>query len=418
MKKILILLFISFLIIGGSVGIWYYLEPEHKEEFIPVGILHSLTGYLAGTEQNVVDATLLAIEEINEKGGVLGKKLKPLIVDGKSDWQTFAAGAEKLLAEDKVPVIFGGWASASRKSIIPVLEKYNGLLFYPTQYEGMEMSPYIIYTGATPNQQVIPGVTWSLYNLGKKFFLVGSDYIYPRAIFEIAKKVINSMGGVVVGEEYIKIGSQQVGDVVKKIVAAQPEVILNALVGDVNITFFKALRAAGVTPEKIPTMSFNFTEQELQQADINSMIGDYASFNYFQSLDTQANREFVKNFQARFGKDRITNDYMEAAYFGVHLWVQTLKDTGTTDPDTVKKYIKTQTYDAPEGVVSIDADNQHTWKIARIGKIQSNGQFYVVWDSVDGIQPVPYLTSYKSEEEWNNFITSLYKMWGNKWSAE
>src|SRR5690606_13668774 len=141
-------------------------------------------------------------------------------------------------------------------------------------------------------------------------------------------------------------------DIVKKIVAAQPEVILNALVGDVNITFFKALRAAGITPEKIPTMSFNFTEQELQQADINSMIGDYASFNYFQSLDTQANREFVKNFQARFGKDRITNDYMEAAYFGVHLWVQTLKDTGTTDPDTVKKYIKTQTYDAPEGVVS------------------------------------------------------------------
>ncbi len=250
-KKSIIYLIIIYSIVAIALTVFFVGIPaQHKEDEVRVGILHSLTGIMGKSESQVVEATLLAIDQINKKGGVLGKKIKPFIFDGASDWPTFAKGAEKLITQDKVTVIFGCWTSASRKTILPILEKYDHLLFYPLQYEGLEESPYVVYTGAAANQQITPGVVWAFHNLGKKFFLVGSDYIYPRASHEINKYIIHALGGSVVGEEYIPLGSEKVDHIVQKIIDTKPEVILNILVSKSNIPFFKKLRAADITPDK------------------------------------------------------------------------------------------------------------------------------------------------------------------------
>lgn len=417
MKKIILNFFLILLFFSSIFLALYFWRLPHKQEFIYVGILHSLTGTMGSVESTTVDATLLAIDQVNERGGVLGKKIKPIIFDGQSDSLTFAKGAEKLITEDKVSVIFGCCTSASRKAVLPILEKYDHLLFYPIQYEGLEESPYVIYTGATCNQHSTPGVIWSFQNLGKKFFLIGSDYIFPRASHEINKEVIRSLGGTVVGEEYIPLGSEDVDHIVEKIIETKPEVILNILVSESNIPFFKKLRIAGITSEKIPTMSFTFAELELQNLDSSSMIGDYAALSYFQSIDTDQNREFVQEIKKKFGKNLVVSYYMDAAFFGVHLWSQTVNEAKSTSTKEVREHVKNQSYNAPEGIVSIDQNNQHTWRTARIGKIQSNGQFNIIWTSDKPIPPVPYPLEYRSKEDWDQFLNNSYVGWGQKWSV-
>jgi urea transport system substrate-binding protein len=257
---------------------------------IKVGILHSLTGTMAGSEKEVVDATKMAIDEINSAGGLLGKKIEPVVADGRSDWPTFAREAERLITQEKVAVVFGCWTSASRKTVKPVFEKHNHLLFYPVQYEGLEQSKNIIYTGAAPNQQIIPAVKWAFDNVGKRMFLVGSDYVFPRTANEIIKEQVKSLKGEIAGEEYVLLGSNQVDAIVKKIVDTKPDVILNTINGDTNVAFFKALRAAGITPQKIPTMSFSLAEAELTAMGSKELAGDYASWNYFQAIDSKQNQ--------------------------------------------------------------------------------------------------------------------------------
>ena len=225
-----------------------------------MGVLHSLSGTMAISEKSVVDATLLAIGEINEQGGLLGRKIEPVVADGKSDWPTFASEAERLIAQEEVSTVFGCWTSASRKTVKPVFEKHDHLLFYPVQYEGLEACPNIVYTGAAPNQQIIPAVRWCFEHLGRKFFLVGSDYVFPRTANEIIRDQLRSLHGEIVGEQYILLGSEDVQDAVQSIVAAKPDVILNTINGDTNVAFFRELRAAGITPEKIPTMSFSIAD--------------------------------------------------------------------------------------------------------------------------------------------------------------
>jgi len=289
-----------------------------KENPIKVGVLHSFSGTMAISEKPVAEATLLAIEEINERGGVLGRQIQPIIADGHSDWQTFANEAERLIVEEDVSVIFGGWTSASRKTMKPVFEKYDNLLFYPVQYEGLEQSPNIVYTGAAPNQQAIPAVDWAFENLGTRFFLVGSDYVFPRSANEIMKERIHELGGEVVCEEYRILGSKNFTEIVDRIIEIQPDVILNTINGDSNLWFFKELRSRGISPQEIPTMSFSIGENEIEQLGAATMSGDYAAWNYFQSLDIQENKNFVNNFKAKYGSDRVTNDPMEAGYIGVY----------------------------------------------------------------------------------------------------
>ncbi len=390
-------------------------EIQFVGEPIKVGILHSMTGTMAISEKPVVNATLLAIDEINEKGGVLGRKLEPIIVDGRSDWPTFAEQAKNLIAKDNVSAVFGGWTSASRKTMLPYFEEYNNILFYPVQYEGLEESPNIVYTGAAPNQQALPAVDWAFNNLGKKFFLVGSDYVFPRSANEIMKYRIKELGGQIVGEEYRKLGDKNFTGIVQEIKNSHPDVILNTINGDSNIWFFQQLRSEGITSDKIPTMSFSIGESEVKQLGTKDTTGDYAAWNYFQSIDTKENKEFVNAFKEKYGQDSVINDPMEAAYTSVYIFAAAVEKAGTDKPSLVLDAVKGVSLIAPEGVVGVDPQTQHLLKIVRIGKIRDDGQFNIISSSDLPIVPIPYPT-YKSVDDWNSFLDDLYIGWGEKWS--
>lgn len=410
--KIIITLII---IVSAFAGVWYLLSDKRGDKkTIKIGVLHSLTGTMAISETSVVDATLLAIEEINKNGGLLGRKIEPIVADGRSDLSTFAKEAERLLKEEKVAVVFGCWTSASRKIVKKIFEKFNHLLFYPVQYEGLERSPNIVYTGAAPNQQIIPAIKWCFDNLGKNFFLVGSDYVFPRTANTIIKDQVTALRGEILGEEYILLGDKDFAGLVQKIVDTKPDVIINTVNGDSNIYFFKELRRAGITPKKIPTMSFSIAEEEIRTLSIENLVGDYASWNYFQSIDTDENKVFIEKFKKKYGTDRVTDDPIEAGYFGVHLWAQAVREAGTANVNEVRKTIRDQSINAPEGMVYINSKNLHTWKTVRIGKIREDGQFDIVWSSEKPVRPVPY-PIYRSVSEWDKFLNDLYEGWGNKW---
>ncbi|MGI0494650.1 urea ABC transporter substrate-binding protein [Alkalinema pantanalense CENA528] len=363
---------------------------------IKVGILHSLSGTMAISEKSVVDAELLAIEEINKAGGVLGKQIEPITEDGQSTWPTFAEKAKKLIDQDKVATVFGCWTSASRKAVLPVFESKKHLLWYPVQYEGQECSNNVFYTGAAPNQQIEPSVDWLLENKGKEFFLVGSDYVFPQTANTIIKAQLAAKGGKTVGEDYIPLGNTEVKPVIAKIKAALPNggVIYNTLNGDTNVAFFKEMQAAGMGPDKYPTMSVSIAEEEVQAIGVPYLKGHYAAWNYFQTVDTPASKKFVEAFKAKYGANRVVNDPMEAAYIMVYLWKQAVEKAGTfEDLDKVKKAAYGQTFDAPEGKVTLES-NHHLSKFVRIGEVAEDGLFKIVFETKEAVKPVP----------WNQFV--------------
>ncbi len=378
-------------------------------------MLHSLSGTMAISETSVVDATLLAIDEINERGGLLGRKVVPVVVDGQSDWPTFAAEAERLIVEEEVSAIFGGWTSASSKTMKPVFEEYNHLLFYPVQYEGLEQSPNIVYTGAAPNQQVLPAIDWAFENLGTKFFLVGSDYVFPRSANAIMKERINELGGEILGEEYRILGDRNFVEIVDKIAKTKPDVILNTINGDSNLGFFNELRKKGIEPETIPTISFSIAEDEIRHLGAMTMSGDYAAWNYFQSIDLPENKVFVQNFKNKYGPHRVTDDPMEASYIGVYLFAKAVEKAGSVDVNAVREAVKGITFAAPEGIVGVDPETQHLSKAVRIGQILDDGQFKIIYSTEEPIHPIPY-PKYKSVQEWDEFLEELYNGWGQSWS--
>ena len=382
---------------------------------IKVGVLHSLTGTMAISEKAVANATLMAIDEINQKGGLLGRKIVPILVDGKSDWGVFASEAQRLIEKEKVSVIFGCWTSASRKTVKPVFEKANHLLFYPIQYEGLEQSPNIVYTGAAPNQQIIPATKWAFDNIGKKFFIVGSDYVFPRTASAIMKDLIKQLGGEVVGDEYVLLGSKDVKGMIEKIKKANPDVILNNINGDTNIEFFKQLREAGITAKKTPTFSFSIAEDELRSLDVKTMVGEYTAWNYFQSVESEENKIFVSNYKKRYGENVVTDDPIEAGYISVYLWSQAVKKAETDEVSMVRKNLADQSFIAPEGLVYIDKDNQHIWKTVRIGKFRADGQVETVWSSEKPVKPSPY-PAWRKLAEWEQFLINLYEGWGKNWA--
>ncbi|MFE0099046.1 urea ABC transporter substrate-binding protein [Streptomyces sp. NPDC059009] len=391
-------------------------QQARADDPIKVGVLHSLTGSVAIAERPINDATLLAIDELNERGGLLGRRVQPVIVDGRSDWPAFGAGAERLLTRDGVSAVFGCYTSASRKQVVPIFEKHHGVLFYPTFYEGIESSPNVVYTGAAPNQSSIPAVKWFLENRGRKVFLVGSDYIYPRATNAVLRAQIAYLGGKVLGERYVPLGSSDTADAVRAIAAAKPDVIVSTMVGDSNIPFFKELRAAGITPRSAPVLNLVIGEVELQSLSSRTMAGDYIALNYFQSLDHPANRRFVAAFKKRYGAHRAIADSMEAAYTSVHLWAQAVREAGSADAAAVLEAVPGQSYDAPEGQVYVDEHNLHTWKTARIGQIRPDGQVTVVWASEALIHPMPY-SIFRTRRHWEELVSSLYTRWGHSWQA-
>ena len=359
---------------------------------IKVGILHSLSGTMAISEKSVVDAEQLAIEEINKAGGVLGKQIEAIVEDGASDWPTFAEKATKLIDQDKVATIFGCWTSASRKAVLPVFEQKNHMLWYPVQYEGQECSKNIFYTGAAPNQQIEPSVDWLLENKGKEFFLVGSDYVFPRTANTIIKAQLEAKGAKMVGEDYIPLGSTEVTPIIAKIKQALPNggVIYNTLNGDSNVAFFKQLQGAGLGPDKYPSMSVSIAEEEVKAIGPEYLKGHYAAWNYFQTVDTPANQKFVQAFKAKYGSDRVTNDPMEAAYVMVYIWKQAVEKAGAADDiEKVRAAAVGQTFDAPEGQVTLAA-NHHLSKVVRIGEVRDDGLFEIVYSTDKAVEPVPW----------------------------
>ncbi|WP_185949296.1 urea ABC transporter substrate-binding protein [Microbispora sp. KK1-11] len=361
---------------------------------IKVGILHSLSGTMAISEVTVRDAELLAIEEINAAGGVLGKKLQPVVEDGASDWPTFAEKATKLIAQDRVATVFGGWTSASRKAMLPVFEKRKALLWYPVQYEGLESSPYIFYTGATTNQQIVPGLDYLKEKGKKKLFLVGSDYVFPRTANKIIKAYAAANGMEVLGEEYTPLGHTEYSTLINKIVEAKPDAVFNTLNGDSNVAFFKQLKSTGISADQMPVMSVSVAEEEVKGIGVDNVAGQLVAWNYYQTTDTPANEKFVAAFKAKYGADKVTSDPMEAGYNAVYLWAEAVKKAGTTDVEAVKKAAGGVSLDRPEGKVTIDGDNQHVYKTARIGVVQPDGQIKEVWNSGEPIKPDPYLKTY------------------------
>ncbi len=380
---------------------------------IRVGILHSQTGPMEISEKSMIHAEVLALEEINAAGGLLGgRRVEWVVADGQSDWPTFAREAQRLIETDKVSVIFGCWTSASRKSVKPVVEARSHLLIYPMAYEGLEQSPNIIYTGAAPNQQVIPAVSWCHESLkARKFFLVGSDYVWPHCVNEIIKDQLKALGVECVGESYIFFGSAEVDAAVQAIAKAAPDVIISTVVGDSNKPFYQRLKAAGILPQRTPVLSFSIAEDELRQLPLRDMVGDYAAWDYFQSIDRAENREFVRRFQARYGSDRVTSDVIEAAYNSVYLSAQAVAEAESAEVADVIKVIRRQSLNAPEGIVSIDYETQHTWRPVYIGKIRADGQFDLVWNSEKPVRPIPYPSS-RSHSEWESFLDNLYRTWG------
>ena len=369
--------------------------PGISGNTIKVGVLHSLSGTMAISEVSVRDAELLAIEEINKAGGVLGKQLKPVVEDGNSDWPTFAEKAQKLISTDKVAATFGGWTSASRKAMLPVFERNKSLLYYPVQYEGLEASPYIFYTGATTNQQIIPGLEHLKNKLKvKKLFLVGSDYVFPRTANKEIKAWAKANGMDIVGEEYSPLGNTDYATTVNKIKAAQPDAVFQTINGDSNVAFWKQFHDSGLNAKNMPVISVSTAEDEVRGVGIKNIVGQLVAWNYYQTTPGSKNAEFVKAYKAKYGKSRVTDDPIEAGYVGVHLWALAVKKAGSTNPEKVKAASKGLTFDAPEGKVTIDGDNQHIYKTARIGVLQPDGLIKEVGGSGKPIKPDPYLKTY------------------------
>lgn len=361
---------------------------------IEVGILHSLSGTMAISETSVRDAELLAIKEINEAGGVLGKQIEVVVEDGASDNATFSEKATKLLQQDEVATVFGCWTSASRKAVLPIFEQNNGLLWYPVQYEGMESSPNIFYTGAAPNQQIVPAIEYMNENVGGKVFLLGSDYVFPRTANSIVKAQAEELGMTVVGEEYTPMGHTDYSTVINKIRESGADYVFNTLNGDSNVAFFKQFADAGITSDDIQTLSVSVAEEEITGIGAEYIEGHLVSWNYYQTTDTEANSEFVENYKAAYGDDRVTDDPIEAGYNAVYLWAAAVEKAGTTDVDAVREAAAGIEFDAPEGTVTIDGDNQHIYKTVRIGQVNGEGLIDEVWATEEPVKPDPYLEDY------------------------
>ncbi len=362
---------------------------------IKVGILHSLSGTMAISETSLRDVTLMTIEEINANGGVLGKKLEPVIVDPASNWPLFAEKARELIQKHKVAVTFGCWTSVSRKSVLPVFEELNGLLFYPVQYEGEESSFNVFYTGAAPNQQAIPALEYLMSEDGggaKRFVLLGTDYVYPRTTNKILNYFLKSKGVAKkdIMETYTPFGHSDYQTIVadiKKFAVGKPTAVISTINGDSNVPFYKELGNQGLKAEDIPVIAFSVGEEELRGIDTKPLVGHLAAWNYFMSMETPENKSFVKKWRAYVkkhnlpgGDKRVTNDPMEAHYIGIKMWAQAVEQAGTTDVDAVRQAVGGQTVKSPSGfTITMDAKNHHLHKPVVIGEVQADGQFEVVW---------------------------------------
>lgn len=386
------------------------LAMAQSKEPIKVGILHSLSGTMAISETSLKDVALMTIDEINKSGGVLGRKLEPVVVDPASNWPLFAEKARQLVSKDKVAVTFGCWTSVSRKSVLPVYEELNSLLFYPVQYEGEEMSKNVFYTGAAPNQQAIPAVEYLMSKEGggaKRFYLLGTDYVYPRTTNKILRAFLKSKGVADkdIEEVYTPFGHSDYQTIVaniKKFSQGGKTAVISTINGDSNVPFYKELGNAGLKAKDVPVVAFSVGEEELRGIDTKPLVGHLAAWNYFMSVKNPENDAFRKQWAAWVkannlpgGDKRVTNDPMEATYVGIHMWAQAVKKAGTTDTNKVRAAMYGQTFKAPDGFTLTMGENHHLYKPVMIGEVKGDGQFSVVWKTPKAVRAQP----------WSPFIT-------------
>lgn len=381
-------------------------QPASKPT-IRIGVIHSLTGNMAMSEAPLVDAVRLAVEEINSEGGLLGRQLEMVVADGRSDPNVAASEAERLIVEQGVSALFACWTSACRKAVEPVVEKHRHIMFYPVQYEGLEQSPNIIYTGSAPNQQIVPGAYWAMQHLGKRVYLIGSDYVFPRLANLIIVDLVKASGAEILAERYRPLGSTDFDEIVREIQQLRPDVVLNTVNGESNVHFFRALRAAGLAGQTI--MSFSIAEGELHAMPETLLDNHYAVWSYFQSVDNGDNRRFVAAFQKRFGADRPTSDPIEAAYVGVKLWAQAVREVGSEHADQINHAVQRQSIEAPSGILAVDPGTRHLWKNVKIGKVNTAGGFDIVYASKWPLRPTPF-PLYRTRREWLNLAGSIGDM--------
>ncbi len=359
---------------------------------IKVGVLFSLTGTTAIVEESLNKATILAIEEINAAGGINGMQIKPIVEDPASDPATFAEKARKLVLGDKVVSVFGSYTSASRKAVLPVFEKRKNLYFYPTLYEGRECSKNVIYTGAVPNQQQDEFVPWLIEKFGKRWYLIGSNYIYPKEENNYAKKLLAQYGAEVVREEYVPLGHSEFSSVINKFRSEKPDVIFSTVVGDSVVALHRQYRAAGLDPEKMPMASLTTSENEVAAMGGDAAAGHFTSAPYFMVYDSPENQKFVDAYRSRWGGDKVTHFVSEPSYFQVYLFKQAVEklSAGDISPQTIREAVKGEEMVAPQGKVRIEPENLHTYLWPKIGQSQSDGQFKMLKTTSEWLKPVPY----------------------------
>lgn len=402
----------------GALAMCGVTSAAQAQDTIKVGILHSLSGTMAISETTLKDTMLMLIEQQNAKGGLLGKQLEAVVVDPASDWPKFGTMARQLIQQDGVSVIFGGWTSVSRKNVLPVVEELNGLMFYPVQYEGEESSRNVFYTGAAPNQQAIPATDYFLNDLDvKKFALLGTDYVYPRTTNAILESYLKSKGipasDILVN--YTPFGHNDWADIVQQVVdlgADGSKVgVISTINGDANIGFYEELGNAGVMPFDIPVVAFSVGEEELSTLDTTDLVGHLAAWNYFQSADTPANFEWTKQWKDRMGRERVTNDPMEAHYIGFNMWVNAVEKAGTTDVDAVRTAMYGQTFPNLTGGTAVMLENHHLSKPVLIGEINEFGQFDIIKQTseVKGDAWTDFLPASKNlKSDWKNLNCGMY----------
>ncbi len=387
-----------------ALAAFFLLRPTPQPP-IRIGVLHSLTGTMATSEMPLVDAVRLAIEEINAAGGLLGRPVEMVVADGKSDDKIFAAEAERLIATEKVSALFACWTSSCRKAVKPVVEKHHHLMFYPLQYEGLERSSNIYYLGSAPNQQIIPGTLWAFDMLGKRVYLLGSDYIFPRAANLIIKGLAKAGEANIMAERYLPLDAADFNAVIAELKALKPDIVLNTLNGDSNLHFFHALKEAGLG--KLPVMSFSVEENLLQMLGKEAFHPEhYATWSYFMSQPGEANQHFVAAFKKRYGAERVTSDPMVAAYAGTVMWAHEVQDNQTDDTRVIRAALSDESLAAPSGILAMDIATRHLWKPARIGKVRADGQFEIVWESRELIRPDPFSELHQMAE-WQGLLAGM-----------
>ena len=361
---------------------------------IKVGALNSLSGTMAISEVTVRNAIDLAVEQINADGGVMGKQIQLVAEDGASEPAVFAEKAQKLISSDCVAAVFGGWTSSSRKAILPVFEDNNALLYYPVQYEGLEASPNIFYTGATTNQQIVPALDYLKEQGVTSLYLVGSDYVFPQTANRIIKAYAAANGMEILGEDYTPLGSTDFSTIVNKVRASGADAVFNTLNGDSNVAFFREYKNVGLTPQEMPVVSVSIAEEEVGGIGVQNIEGQLTAWDYYQTIDSPVNNAFVAAYKDKFGADKPTSDPMEAAYVSVYLWKNTVEKAESFAVPDVQEAAGGVEFDAPEGLVQIDGDNNHITKTARIGEIRNDGLIYTIWESPGPIEPDPFLEGY------------------------